>query len=138
MRRLLGLFAAREEGLRTLERLRAAGFEVQTIENATDAAESSRDATAHRERDQSAGAATGGVLGALAGGVIGAVPGALLGALAGHGLSEVNASRHERVVAAGGIALVVDAPEIIPAAQAEDMLREGGAVHVHTGEIPRA
>ena len=121
-----------------MERLRAAGFEVQTIENPTDAAESSRDAAAHRQRDESAGAATGAVVGALGAGVIGAVPGALLGVLAGRGLSEANASRYERDVAAGGIALVVDAPEIIPAAQAEDVLREGGAVHVHTGEIPRA
>jgi len=79
MRRLLGLFRTREEGLRTLERLRAAGFEVQTIENPAFAAASSRDATAHRERDGSTGAATGAVVGALAGGAIGAVPGALLG-----------------------------------------------------------
>jgi hypothetical protein len=70
--------------------------------------------------------------------VVGAVPDALLGALAGHGLGDVNARRYQRVVAEGGIALVVDAPEIIPAAQAEDMLREGGAVHMHTGEIPKA
>src|SRR5437879_6555710 len=134
MRRLLGLFRTREEGLRTLERLRAAGFEVQTIENPSRAAESSRDATAHREGDGALGATTGAVVGALAGGVIGAVPGALLGALAGHGLGDVNARRYEQVVAEGGIALVVDAAEIIPATQAEDMLREGGAVHVHTGE----
>ena len=138
MRRLLGLFTTREQGLRTLERLRAAGLEVQTIENPARAAESSREATAHREGDDSTGAATGAVVGGLAGGVIGAIPGALLGALAGHGLGEVNARRYERVVTEGGIALVVDAPDIIPAAQAEDMLREGGAVHVHTGEIPKA
>src|SRR5437868_6340784 len=48
----------------------------------------------------------------------------------GHGLGDINARRYERVVAEGGIALVVDAPDIIPAAQAEDVLREGGAVHV--------
>src|SRR5437870_2057607 len=138
IRRLLGLFRTREQGLRTLERLRAASFEVQTIENPSRAAESSRDATAHREGDGSTGPATGAVVGALAGGVIGAVPGALLGALAGHGLGDANARRYERVVGEGGIALVVDAPDIIPAAQAEDMLREGGALHVHTGEIPKA
>src|SRR5438132_2859264 len=136
MRRLLGLFRTREAGLRTLERLRAAGFEVQTIENPSRAAETSREAAAHREGDGSSGAATGAVVGALAGGVIGAVPGALLGALAGHGLGDVNARRYERVVGEGGVALVVDAPDIIPAAEAEDMLRTGGAVHVHTGEIP--
>src|SRR5204863_9201561 len=133
MRRLLGLFRTREEGLRTLERLRAAGFEVQTIENPAGAAENSREESAHREGDHSTGAATGAVVGALAGGVVGVIPGALLGALAGHGLGEVNARRYERVVAEGGIALVVDSPEIIPAAQAEDTLREGGAVHVHPG-----
>src|SRR5437879_4303199 len=130
MRRLLGLFRTREEGLRTLEQLRAAGVQVQTIENPSRAADSSRDASAHRTGDGSTGAATGAVVGALAGGVVGAVPGALLGALAGHGLGEVNARRYERVVGEGGMALVVDAPDIIPAAQAEDMLREGGAVHV--------
>jgi len=138
MRRLLGLFRTREQGLRTLERLRAAGFEVQTIENPSSAAETSRDVSTHRERDGSTAAATGAVVGALAGGVVGAVPGALLGALAGHGLGDVNSRRYERVVGEGGIALVVDAPDIIPAAQAEDMLREGDAVHVHTGEIPQA
>src|SRR5437588_12303610 len=127
MRRLLGLFRTRGEGLRTLERLRGAGFQARTIENPSQAAESSRDASAHREGDDSTGAATGAVVGALAGGVVGAIPGALLGALAGHGLGEVNARRYERVVAEGGIALVVDAPEIIPAAQAEDTLRQGGA-----------
>src|SRR5437667_6632631 len=117
MRRLLGLFRTHEEGLRTLERLRAAGLEVQTIENPSRAAESSHDATAHRESDGSAGAAPSAVVGALAGGVVGAVPGALLGALAGHGLGDLNACRYQRVVAEGGIALVVDAPDVIPAAQ---------------------
>src|SRR5438270_8424829 len=94
MRRLLGLFRTREQGLRTLERLRAAGFEVQTIENPSSAAETSRDVSTHRERDGSTAAATGAVVGALAGGVVGAVPGALLGALAGHGLGDVNSRRY--------------------------------------------
>jgi hypothetical protein len=138
MRRLLGLFTTREAGLRTLDRLRAAGLTVETIASPAAAAESSREATTHHQRDESTGAAGGAALGALAGGVIGALPGVVLGALAGHGLTELNARRYEQVVAEGGIVLVVDAPEILPAAQAEDLLREGGAVHVHTGEVPRS
>src|SRR5207248_10589330 len=79
MRRLLGLFRTREEGHRTLSRLRAAGFQVQTIESPERAAESSREATSHRQQNESTGAVSGAVVGALAGGVIGAVPGAVLG-----------------------------------------------------------
>ena len=138
MRRLLGLFRTREDGLRTLARLRAAGFQVETLETPTAADRAAREAASGGQSAESTGPATGAALGALSGGLIGAVPGALVGALASHGLGDETALEYQRVVGEGGIVLVVDAPEIQPATEAEDLLREGGAVHVHTGEVPRA
>ena len=136
MRTLLGLFSSRTGGYRTRDRLRDAGFTVTVIEQPAAAAERSRRAGEGRERESSTGAASGATVGGLGGGVLGAIPGALLGGLIGHGLSEMQASRYERVVREGGIVLVVDAPELERAAQAEDILREGDASHVHTGETP--
>jgi hypothetical protein len=129
---LLGLFRTREEGLRTLDRLREDGFAEQIIQTPEVAAGRSRDASGPPNRDE----ATGAAIGALAGGLVGSVPGALLGALGKHGLSEVNARWYERTVAEGGMLLVMEAREILPAARGEDTLRRGGVVHVHTGEVP--
>jgi len=135
MRTLLGLFETRAQGLAVVEKLRAEGLsEVQTINRADEAAEAideAKDAT-------SRGGGTGAAVGALAGGLLGSVPVAVVGTLIGRGLDEHTAHEYERVVDNGGVALVVEAPDIQPAARAETILRAGGAIHVHTGEQPRA
>ena len=128
----------RADGLLAMERLRTAGLAVELIDQSSQAAESSREASSGRNQDGTKAAGSVAAVGALAGGMIGAVPGALVGALVGKGLTEMNASRYERAVADGGVVLVVTAEELQPAAKAEDMLRESGAIHVHTGETPRA
>ncbi len=84
-----------------------------------------------------AGTASGATLGAIAGGGIGAVPGALIGHVVGQWLTDVRAREYERDVADGGVLLVVQAPELEPAAHAEDMLRQASADHVESGETPR-
>ena len=133
MRTLLALFKTREEGLAVVERLRAEGVSnVQTFERpaeAGSAVHAANDAIEH-------GLGTGATVGGLAGGLVGAVPIAVVGSLIGRGLDEQRAKEYERVVSEGGIAVAVEAPEIQPAAQAETVLRAGGAVHVHTGEHP--
>jgi uncharacterized membrane protein len=135
MRTLLGLFLTREQGMAALERLRSAGLSARTIDTPADAATVSRDAVAH-DAQSGHGTAGGAALGALSGGLVGAIPGAIVGALLGHGLSDMNAHRYEKVVAEGGIALVVEAGDLQAGATAEDILHTCGAVHVHTGEVP--
>jgi hypothetical protein len=134
MRTLLALFKTREEGLAVVERLRAEGLtNVQTFERpaeAGSAVQAANDATEH-------GLGTGATVGALGGGLVGAVPIAVVGSLIGRGLDEQRAKEYERVVGEGGIAVAVEAPEIQPAAEAETILRAGGAVHVETGEHPK-
>jgi hypothetical protein len=135
MRTLLGLFESRAHGLAVIEKLRAEGLtDVQTIDRADEAAETVEEAKDATSR----GGGTGAVVGALAGGLLGSVPVAVLGTLIGRGLDERTAHEYERVVDNGGVALVVEAPDIQPAARAETILRAGGAIHVHTGERPRA
>ncbi len=138
MRTLLGLFMTRADGLLAMERLRTAGLPVELIDQPPQAGESSRDASSGHNQDSPKAAGSVAAVGALAGGLLGAVPGALVGALVSKGLTEMNASRYERAVADGGVVLVVTAEELQPAAQAEDILRASGAIHVHTGETPRA
>src|SRR5689334_2852348 len=118
MRTLLGLFETRADGLLALERLRAAGLAVELIDQAGQASQSSREASAGRNQDGSKAAGSVAAVGALAGGLLGAVPGALVGALVGKGLTEMNANRYERTVADGGAVVVVTAEELQPAAQA--------------------
>ena len=137
MRTLVGLFAVREEGLHALARLREAGLEAELIEGAPAAAESSRSASTQRDTSgDSTTTASGATVGALAGGGLGAVPAALIGKLLAHGLTEMHAHQYEQTVAQGGVVVTVHAPELQPAALAEDILRQGNAVHVHTGEHP--
>ena len=138
MATLFGLFSTREAALQTQERLRQAGLTVHSLDDEADAAELARQADTTDSGGRSAGTGSGAALGALAGGLIGAVPGALVGKLVGRGLSEQTAERYQQEVAAGGMVLLVEAPEVAPAAQAEALLREGGALHVHTGEAPPA
>jgi phage tail tape-measure protein len=135
MRTLIGLFETKSDGLAVRDSLRAEGLtNVQTIDRAEEAAETLEEAKDATSR----GGGTGAVVGALAGGLLGSVPIAVVGTLIGRGLDERTAHEYERVVDNGGIALVVEAPEIQPAARAETLLRAGGAIHVHTGEQPRA
>lgn len=129
---LLGLFESRERGLQAQEHLQEAGFAVRAVDSATRASAIADDTT----RGEPAGAGTGAALGALTGGLVGAAPGAALGKLLGRWLSTHEAQAYQETVAAGGVALVVDASEVAPAAQAEVLLRESGAERVHTGEVP--
>ena len=78
------------------------------------------------------------LIGGIVGGGIGAVPGALLGGVLGDWLASQRAEEYERDVVAGGVMLVIRAPELAPAAQAESMLYQLGADHVENGEVPRA
>ncbi len=137
MRTLLGLFADREHGLAAVARLRALDVATRTIEDPADAAALSRESTSGAHVASSS-TLSGAAVGALAGGPVGAIPGLLVGALLGRGLSELNARRYERTVAAGGIVVIAEALDIQSGAHAEDALRVSGATHVHTGEVPLA
>jgi hypothetical protein len=90
-----------------------------------------------QQRRYATASASGARLGASAGGGVGALPGALIGHLVGEWLTETKARSYEQEVAEGSILLVVQAPELQPAARAEDILREFGADRVETGETPR-
>jgi hypothetical protein len=136
MHTLLGLFSSRAQGMQTAERLRAAGLNVETIESAGAAAETVRDVNTTDDKGDAAAPTSAAALGGLAGLGVGAIPAGLVGTLIGKGLAKQTAERYEREVAEGGLAVLVEAPEIQPAAEAETMLRAGGAVHVHTGERP--
>jgi hypothetical protein len=72
----------------------------------------------------------------LASGGTGALPGALIGKIVGGWLDEHRAREYERDIARGGVLLVVQAPELAPAAKAEAMLYDSGADHVESGETP--
>jgi hypothetical protein len=132
MRTLLGLFRTRAAALSATERLRDAGFTVRSIDSSFHAGEL---AEATNEGAKSA-AASGSALGALTGGLVGAAPAALVGKAFGRWLADREGRTYEDAIAAGGVALVVEAPEVAPAARAEQMLRESGAEHVQTGEVP--
>jgi hypothetical protein len=137
MQTLLGLFKSPQQGHAARARLDAEGFSVELIQRPDDAAKRARGETEEGAGGEEAASASGARLGAWAGGGVGALPGAVIGHLVGHWLTESNAHMYEREVDAGGILLVVQAPELEPAARAEDLLREFGADHVETGETPR-
>jgi hypothetical protein len=136
MRTLLGVYKAGERGRTAAEILRHRGFEVQIIGDAGRASDIARDRSDDTTETPRATAASSAVVAGLASGGIGALPGALLGGVVGGWLNEQRARQYEQEINNGGVLLVVKAPELAPAAQAEKMLYESGADHVESGETP--